>query len=155
MHLDHHRVLDAVDMSYLSQKAIMDEIDYVATRVGSLALSGFFGGATYATYKGFHRRNTALKAAASCAIVGTSLFAAERFANVVMREHIKDNSRLHLSSYAFGGVFGGAFNGLLYQNKPIRGMIVFVPFMLGIGIIELEIKRRGKKRFDELSRNRE
>ena len=128
----------------------MDEVDYVANRVGALALSGFFGGAAYATLKGFPRRVTALKAAASCAIVGTSLFAAERFANVMMRDQIKESSRLHLSSYAFGGIFGGALNGLLYQNQPIRGMVVFTPFMLGIGIIELELKRRRQIRFEEI-----
>mmetsp|Transcript_12399 Transcript_12399/g.31256 ORF Transcript_12399/g.31256 Transcript_12399/m.31256 type:complete len:132 (+) Transcript_12399:68-463(+) len=128
----------------------MDEVDYVANRVGALALSGFFGGAAYATLKGFPRRTTALKAAASCAIVGTSLFAAERFANVLMRDQIKESNRLYLSSYAFGGVFGGALNGLLYQNQPIRGMVVFTPFMLGIGIIELELKRRRQIRFEEI-----
>ena len=132
----------------------MDEIDYVANRVGSLAFSGFFGGAAYATYKGFPRKATALKVAASCAIVGTSLFTAERFANAAMRKNIKDSHRLHLSSYAVGGVFGGALNGFLYQNKPVRGMIVFAPFMLGIGIIELEVKRRKQKRYDALNQDR-
>lgn len=128
----------------------MDEIDYVANRVGILSLSGFFGGAAYATFKGFPRRATALKVAASCAIVGTSLFTAERFANAAMREHIKEENRLCLSSYAFGGVFGGALNGFLYQNKPIRGMAIFSPFMLGIGILELEVKRRRQKRCEEI-----
>lgn len=132
----------------------MDEVDYVANRVGLLAFSGFLGGAAYATFKGFPRRATALKAAASCAIVGTSLFAAERFANVALREQIKESNRLLLSSYAFGGVFGGALNGLLYQNQPLRGMFVFTPFMLGIGMIELELKRRKRERFNELHHDR-
>ena len=138
----------------------MDEVDSVANRVGALTLSGFFGGAAYATLKGFPRRATALKVAASCALVGTSLFTAERLANMVMRgEQIKGGSndqtqtRLTLSSYAFGGVFGGAMNGFLYQNKPVRGMMVFVPFMLGIGIIELELKRRKQRRLEELHQN--
>eukprot|EP00531_Pseudo-nitzschia_arenysensis_P019908 CAMPEP_0116126348 /NCGR_PEP_ID=MMETSP0329-20121206/6287_1 /TAXON_ID=697910 /ORGANISM="Pseudo-nitzschia arenysensis, Strain B593" /LENGTH=134 /DNA_ID=CAMNT_0003620431 /DNA_START=15 /DNA_END=419 /DNA_ORIENTATION=+ len=133
----------------------MDEIDYVASRVGAFALSGFFGGAAYATLKGFPRRATALKAAASCAIVGTSLFGAERLANMMMRDQIKESSRLNLSSYAFGGVFGGALNGLLYQNQPIRGMVVFAPFMLGIGMIELEIKRRRQLRVEQLYQERD
>lgn len=128
----------------------MDEIDYVANRVGLLGFSGFIAGAAYSIYKGLPRRATSLKVAASCAIVGTSLFTTERLANVSMREHINDSNRLHLSSYAFGGVFGGALNGLLYQNKPVRGMIVFAPLMLGMGIIELEVKRRKQKRFDQL-----
>ena len=131
----------------------MDEIDYVANRVGLLSFSGLLAGAAWATLKGFPRRAMSLKVAGSCAIVGTGLFAFERLANVAMRQHIKDSNQLHLSSYAFGGVFGGALNGLLYHNKPVRGMVVFAPFMLGIGIIELEVKRRKQKRFEELHRN--
>ena len=128
----------------------MEEVDYVADRVVSLGLSGFFGGAAYATVKGFPRRAMALKAGSSCAMVGTSLFTAERIANRAMRDDIKDERRLQLSSYAFGGVFGGALNGFLYQRQPIRGIVVFVPFMLGIGMIELEIKRMRLRRIDEL-----
>jgi hypothetical protein len=154
-----HHVLLFADLAGLEHKMnvfitrqpiIMDEIDYVANRVGLLSFSGLLVGAAWATLKGFPRRAMALKVAGSCAIVGTTLFTAERLANVAMREHIKESSRLHLSSYAFGGVFGGALNGLLYQSKPVRGMVVFAPFMLGIGIIELEVKRRKQKRFDEL-----
>ena len=132
----------------------MDEIDYVANRVGSMALSGFFCGSVYATYKGFPRRATALKVAASCAIVGTTLFTAERLANIAMREHIYDSRQLHLSSYAFGGVFGGSLNGLLYQNKPARGMLVFTPIMVGIGTLELEAKRIREERFNEIHGDR-
>jgi len=131
----------------------MDEVDSVANRVGALGFSGFFGGAAYATYKGFPRRATALKVAGSCALVGTSLFTAERLANVVMREQIQGDQRLTLSSYAFGGVFGGALNGFLYQNKPGRGMLVFVPFMLGIGIIELKLKRMKQRRLEEIQQS--
>ena len=131
----------------------MDEIDYVANRVGAFSLTGFLGGAAYATFKGFPRRATALKAAASCAIVATSLFGAERLANVAMKDQIKEENRLLLSSYAFGGIFGGSLNGLLYQNQPIRGMVVFTPFMLGIAFIELEMKRRRQMRVEELYKN--
>mmetsp|Transcript_6925 Transcript_6925/g.14713 ORF Transcript_6925/g.14713 Transcript_6925/m.14713 type:complete len:135 (-) Transcript_6925:1588-1992(-) len=129
----------------------MDDVDFAANRVGTMALAGFFSGAAYATYKGFPRRSSALKAGASCALVGTSLFAAERLANIAIRDRIiKDERRLTLSSYAFGGIFGGALNGFLYQRQPIRGMVVFAPFMLGIGMIELELKRRKQKRLEEL-----
>jgi len=131
----------------------MEEVDYVANHVGVLTLSGFFSGAAYATYKGFSRRQTALKVAASCTLVGTSLFGAERLANIFLRERIKSDQRLTLSSYTFGGVFGGGLNGFLYQKQPIRGMIIFVPFMLGMGMIELELKRKKQKRIEELQRS--
>ena len=46
---------------------VMNEVDSVANRVGLFTVTGFLGGAAYATYKGFPRRSTALMAAASCA----------------------------------------------------------------------------------------
>lgn len=133
----------------------MDEFDYVANRVGIFAVSGFFSGAAYAAFKGFPRRQIALRVAASCGCCATTLFASERLANVSLREFIgtdinKNDTRLTLSSYAFGGVCGGSLNGFLYQKQPVRGMIVFVPVMVGIGMLELEFKRRKQKRKEEI-----
>eukprot|EP00536_Pseudo-nitzschia_multiseries_P009849 jgi/Psemu1/201788/e_gw1.286.76.1 len=129
----------------------MDDVDFAANRVGTMTLAGFLGGAAHATFKGFPRRASALKAAASCALVGTSLFTAERMANVAMRDQIEDDRRLTLSSYAFGGIFGGAINGFLYQKQPLRGMAIFTPFMLCVGMFELELKLRKQQRLEELS----
>ena len=129
----------------------MDEVDSVANRVGLLTFSGFFSGAAYAAFKGLPRRTTALKVAGSCAMVGTSLFGAERLANIYLRERIKGNEqRLTLSSYAFGGVVGGGINGFLYQKQPIRGMMISVPLMLGMGMIELGMKRKKQQRIEEI-----
>mmetsp|Transcript_29896 Transcript_29896/g.49627 ORF Transcript_29896/g.49627 Transcript_29896/m.49627 type:complete len:140 (-) Transcript_29896:59-478(-) len=131
----------------------MDEVDHVANRVGLCTVTGFFGGAAYATFKGFPRRATALKAAASCALVATSLFGTERIANVALREYVipkDDEQRLTMTSYAFSGVFGGGLNGYLYQKKPLRGMFYFVPLMLGAGILELEWNRRKRAKIEEL-----
>jgi hypothetical protein len=129
---------------------MMEEVDHVANRVGLGTLTGFFCGAAYATVKGFPRRATALRAAASCAIVGTALFSTERIANIAFRNQIHDETRLTLTSYAFSGVFGGALNGYMYQKKPLRGMFYFVPVMLGIGMMELSWEKRKIARMQEL-----
>jgi hypothetical protein len=130
---------------------ILEEIDHVANRVGMCALTGFFGGAAYATFKGFPRRATSLKAAASCAIVATSLFGTERIANILLRHQIHNNEyQLTLSSYAFAGVVGGGLNGYLYQKKPLRGMFYFIPLSLCIGMIELDWTKRKEERIREL-----
>lgn len=129
----------------------MNEVDNVANRVGICTIAGFFGGAAYATYKGSAPRSTALKAAASCAIVATSLFGTERLANIVLRGQIHSEQRLTLTSHAFAGIFGGGLNGYLYQHKPLRGMFWGVPVMLGVAAIELEFQRRKQKRIQELS----
>ncbi|VEU44570.1 unnamed protein product [Pseudo-nitzschia multistriata] len=142
-------------------RSFMDDVDHAAQRVGAMTLAGFLGGAAHAAFKGFPRRAAALGAASSCALVGTSLFALERVASVAMRENnrndksdeeldARDDWRSTLSSHAFGGVFGGALNGYLYHRQPLRGMIAFTPFMLFIGMIEVEAKKRKQQRLDEL-----
>jgi hypothetical protein len=130
----------------------MEEIDHVANRVGICALTGFFSGAAYATFKGFPRRATSLKAAASCAIVGTSIFGIERIANILLRNQIIPNNevQLALSSYSFAGAAGGGLNGYLYQKKPLRGMFYFIPGSLCIGMLELEWTKRKQARIREL-----
>jgi hypothetical protein len=130
---------------------MMNEIDKVAHRVGVCTITGFFGGAAYGTYKGFPRRATALKVAASCAIVATSLFGTERIGNLLLRDHIPGDRRLTLTSYAFAGIVGGGLNGYLYQRKPLRGMFWGIPVMLGVAFLELEFQRRKQNRIQELA----
>ena len=134
----------------INYHTIMREVDYVANRVALCTLSGFFGGAAYATFRGYPRRSTSLKIAGSCAIVATSLFASERLANVALRASgmipPQDDTRLTLSSYAFGGIVGGGLNGYLYQKQPARGMLVFLPVMLCVAGLELDWKRQKAER---------
>jgi hypothetical protein len=135
--------------------SVMTEVDHVANRVGLWTLTGFLGGAAYATFKGFPRRSTSLKVAGSCAIVATSIFGTERVANIVLREYgglqpEKDVTRLTLTSYAFAGIAGGGLNGYLYQKKPLRGMFYFVPLMMCVAVMELDWKHRKEARRKEV-----
>lgn len=131
------------------------DFDHAANRMTTTALLGFFGGAAYATFKGLPRGPTASKTGFSCALVATSLFGAERVANIALREYgnmdlVNDRTRLTLSSHVFAGIVGGGLNGYLFQKKPLRGMFYFLPIMMCVGGIELEWQRRKEMRAAEL-----
>jgi hypothetical protein len=128
----------------------MEHVDRVAARVSLGALTGLFGGAVYATLKGFPRRATSLKVAGSFALVGTALFGLERIAYVAMQDQMESERRLILTSHAFAGVFGGGLNGHLYQKKPLRGMFYFIPIMIGIAFLELGWEEKKQQRLKTL-----
>jgi broad specificity phosphatase PhoE len=146
-------------VSVINFDSVMKEVDHVANRVGLCTLAGFFGGAAWATVKGFPRRSTALSAGGSCAIVATSLFATERLANAALRSTVmpspEEETRLNLSSYAFSGIVGGGLNGYLYQKKPARGMFVFVPLMFCVAGLEMDWKRRKEARMRQIQDSNE
>jgi hypothetical protein len=128
----------------------MDHVDRVASRVSTGALAGFVGGVAYGTFKGLPVGPTALKVAASFAIVGTALFVPERAAYVAFASQTNNERGLILTSHAFAGVFGGGLNGYFYQKKPLRGMFYFVPMMMAIGFLELGWEEKKKQRIQSL-----
>lgn len=129
----------------------MDQVDRVAHRVSLCSVMGFIGGLSYATFKGLPQRTTALKAAGSCAIVGTALFGTERIAFVALQSQIQNERHLVVTSHAFSGVIGGGMGGYLYQKKPFRGMFFFVPIMLSVGYLELAWDEKRKARRQEFT----
>ena len=129
----------------------MEHVDHAAARVSLGALTGLIGGMSYATFKGLPFRSTSLKVAGSLALVGTSLFGAERLAFVSMEGQIENERRRVLTSHAFAGVFGGGLNGYLYQKKPLRGMFYFIPIMMGFGFLELAWEQKKLKRIQALA----
>lgn len=133
----------------------MDQVDVVASRVSLCAAAGVVGGVIYATYAGFPLRSVAIRAGVSSAIVGTVLFGAERLAYNAMKDQINGERRKVLTSHAFSGVLGGGLNGYLYQKKPLRGMFVFIPVMLGIGGLELLWEDTKQARRDQMRKENE
>lgn len=129
----------------------MENIDRVANRVSLCALTGLFGGATFATYKGFPLRSTAIKVASSCAIVGTAMFGAERLAYITMKDQIDSERRKILTSHASSGLFGGGLNGYLYHKRPLRGIFFFLPMMVAVGFLELAWEQKKRARIQELN----
>jgi hypothetical protein len=129
----------------------MEHVDRVAARVSFCTLAGLFGGATFAVWKGFPKRATSLKVAGSCALVSTVLFGMERLAYVALESQINDNERrLMLTSHVFAGVAGGGLNGYLYHGKISRGMLFFLPIMLGSTFAELQWEKNKKLRLQEI-----
>lgn len=127
----------------------MDHVDRAAHRVSLSALAGLLGGLTFATFKGLPQRATALKAASSCAIVGSAVFGAERLAYVVFEKEIDSRRRLLLTSHAFSGLAGGGLAGYLYQKRPLRGMFFFLPVMMGVGFFEILWEEKRELRIKE------
>lgn len=133
----------------------MDQVDIVASSVSLCAATGFVGGIIYGTYAGFPLRSVAIRAGGSCALVGTVLFGTERLAYNAMKDQISGERRKVLTSHAFSGVLGGGLNGYLYQKKPLRGMFVFIPVMLGVGGLELLWENTKQARRDQVRRENE
>lgn len=128
----------------------MEHVDRTASRVATSSFVGFAGGVAYATLRGYPVGPTSFRVGASFALVATSLFGTERIAYVAFKDYTQSERQLVLTSHAFSGVVGGGLNGYLYQKKPLRGMFYFVPFMLGVGFLELEFQRRKKLRQEAL-----
>jgi hypothetical protein len=139
----------------------MDEVDRVAHRVTLSALAGLLGGASLATLKGSSIPRNALSMATSCALVGTACFGFERLSNVAMRQTVlaaenstSDNnertSTLLYASHAIGGMVGGGITGALFQHRPIPGMILCTPLMLGIALAEQAFETARKERLSEM-----
>jgi hypothetical protein len=139
----------------------MDEVDRVAHRVTLSALAGLLGGASLATLKGSSIPRNSLSMATSCALVGTACFGFERLSNVAMRQIVlaaenntsdnnENTSTLLYASHAIGGMVGGGITGALFQHRPIPGMILCTPLMLGIALAEQAFETARKERLSEM-----
>lgn len=133
----------------------MDEVDRVAGRVSLAALSGLLGGAALATYKGHPLPKTSVFMAVSCALVGTACFGFERLSNVTLRQFVDANDdqsekRLFYGSHALGGMIGGGITGALFQRRPIPGMMLCTPIMIGVAFAEQKFEEERQKRLRQL-----
>ncbi len=146
---------------------IDDILDRIGNRVTVSTISGFLGGATYASYKGFPIVKTSASTAVSFALVSTACFVMERGANTILHrssallfdddsaDKVIDNNshydhNLLYGSHALGGLLGGCVVGFLFQGKPLAGALLLTPIMLGIGKIELSLEEYRRKRLRQL-----
>ena len=163
---------------------MIDEVlDHIGNRVTLSTILGIFGGATYASYKGFPIVKTSASTAVSFALVSTACFVMERGANAILHrssillvddagnDKETDNdflygdassafsasnihqTKLHYGSHAIGGIMGGCVVGFLFQGKPLAGALLLTPLMLGIGKIELSLDDYRTKRLRQLVGN--
>jgi hypothetical protein len=121
-------------------------LDHISARV---TLSGVIG-AILGTLHGMHRGHHILYRTAgltglSWAMVATACCGTERLAHAALPR--LDDRRIDLLlSHAVAGITGGSLLGYLYLRKPLRGVVFFVPAMMGIALIEDEfIKLRERK----------
>ena len=133
----------------------MDEVDRVAFRVSMAGLTGCVGGVSLATLKGYPMLQSAFTTATSCAMVGTACFGFERLANVAMRKVVDTRDEqtktiVFYASHAIGGMIGGAITSTLFQRRPLPGMILCTPLMLGVAFAELSFEAERQKRLEEM-----
>jgi hypothetical protein len=94
--------------------------------------------------------------AASFAMVGTACFGLERLSNVIMRQvHVENNDNeqkqmTFYASHAIGGMAGGGITAAIFQQRPIPGMILCTPLMLGIALAEQMFEAAREKRLQEM-----
>lgn len=136
----------------------MDEVDRVAGRVSLAAMAGLLGGVALATYKGHPLLKTSVSVAASCALVGTACFGFERLSNLALRQIIIVNNntdeqtqqRVFYASHAIGGMIGGGITGALFQRRPLPGMALCVPLMVGVAYAEEKYAEERQERLRQL-----
>mmetsp|Transcript_4019 Transcript_4019/g.10605 ORF Transcript_4019/g.10605 Transcript_4019/m.10605 type:complete len:170 (-) Transcript_4019:546-1055(-) len=130
---------------------IMQHVDRVASRVSLMCVAGLVAGATGAAVAGYPRRATALKVAMSLGMVSTSVLVLERIAYVGLAPMMpNEEKRRFRTSHAFGGVFGGAVNGYLYQRRPMRGIVLFAPLMLAVSQMEIMYDEQRNRRIQQI-----
>lgn len=131
---------------------IMETVDHISARVAFFGCLGGAAGALGALYSGFPMLRFVGMTGGSMAMISTACFTSERLAafaidNVMdpqMRN--RDSWEFTLTTHAVGGFAAGALLGGLYSGKPARGMALFVPFMLAIGV--------GEQLFEEMKQER-
>ena len=60
-----------------------------------------------------------------------------------------ERTRLFMS-HGMGGAVGGSLCGGLFKGRPLPGMLMLTPIMLGIAYGELRLQEYKKKRIKEL-----
>eukprot|EP00538_Stauroneis_constricta_P014262 CAMPEP_0119562072 /NCGR_PEP_ID=MMETSP1352-20130426/19440_1 /TAXON_ID=265584 /ORGANISM="Stauroneis constricta, Strain CCMP1120" /LENGTH=125 /DNA_ID=CAMNT_0007610417 /DNA_START=51 /DNA_END=428 /DNA_ORIENTATION=+ len=118
-----------------------------------MTLAGLVGGGIGAVLSGYPKRATALKVAMSFGLVSTTLFGMERLAYVGLSQYGPEKmseNRLLRTSHAFSGVFGGAINMGLYQGRPLVGVVMFLPIMMGVSQIEIMVQEERRRRIQQL-----
>jgi len=145
----------------------MDQIDRVTDRVCLATLVGLIGGAATATYRGTPIAKSGISVAGTCALIGTACFGLERVSYFVLEQtsllgnissdtaNSKDtnssnnNTNAMYASHTIGGITGGGIVGGLFHKRPMSGMLVFTPIMVGIAYAELQLQDARQQRLQE------
>jgi len=146
----------------MNSQQLFETFDHVTHRVSSSAASGMFLGASFATLKGLPLPQTTLSMASSFALASTASFIPERIffrtsfyfvprhsTTFIDSTEKLEKTRLYIS-HGLGGIVGGGITGGLFNGKPLSGIMLITPLMLGIAYSEIQIQEYKRKRIKEL-----
>lgn len=127
-------------------------LDYISARVTLAGLVGAALGTLHGMHQGHHiLYRTAGLTGLSCAMVATACCGTERLAHAAL-PRLRDRRIDLLCSHAVAGITGGSLLGYLYLRKPVRGVVFFVPAMMGIALLEEEFLKLRERKQEEASR---
>jgi hypothetical protein len=128
----------------LNELAESDEnfLLHISNRVCISSFLAAFNGGIHGMYKGHPAARSAYLSASSTAMCASALFTVERLAayGIAAATGSDPNSRepfFLLQTHAIGGILGGAQAGYTYTQKPLRGVLIFLPLMIGIAGLEM------------------
>ncbi len=156
----------------------MNTIDHITYRVTFSTTVGMLVGASYSTLQGLPLPKTTLSIASSFALASTACFIPERMFYhasfyVVPKIQLEpptakmsDDTKVDLisesggssfyermrlyTSHGLGGIVGGSVSGGLFKGRPIQGVMLLTPMMLGAAYGEMKLQDYKKKRIAEL-----
>ena len=180
IHSTHHLQVEGIRSTYyphinqpvqypnkMNNSQFMQTIDHITNRVTACTTTGLIIGASLATFKAMPLPQTTITMASSFALASTACFIPERIfyhasfyikprkwtpqdedsdSNGLEKE---DQIRL-FASHGLGGAAGGGIVGGLFKGKPLPGIMMMTPIMLGVAYGELKLEEYKKKRIKEL-----
>lgn len=122
------------------------ELDHVSIRVGLGIINGVFWGSSYAILKGHHPfTRIAIPSGISCALISTACFGMERLVHigyVLPRRYSQEIGSVwhpkkeRYVSHVLSGVMAGGLLGGIYKQRPLSGVLLFTPLMVGVAFVE-------------------
>mmetsp|Transcript_22090 Transcript_22090/g.25552 ORF Transcript_22090/g.25552 Transcript_22090/m.25552 type:complete len:146 (-) Transcript_22090:69-506(-) len=142
----------------------MDQIDHISNRLTVSTITGLVAGSSIATYKALPLPRTSLSVAATFALASTACLIPERIFyemsfNVIEKrcdeiekdhDYFSMEKRRIFASHIAGGVIGGGICGGLYQKRPMGGIALFIPIMIGVAFAENYVSDLRKQRLNEI-----
>lgn len=133
-------------------------LDHATYRVTYSTFTGVIVGLCFGTFKGLPLGSTTISMASSFALASTACFIPERifylssFGVKPKGSEEEERKRLYMS-HCVGGAVGGSVSGGLFRGKPLAGMFLLTPAMIGIAYGELRLQEYKKMRLEELKRS--
>ena len=145
-------------MNDSSSSLFFPGLDHATSRVTCTTFTGVLVGLCFGTYKGLPLGPTTISMASSFALVSTACFIPERICylssfNIKPFGSEEEESRRLYMSHCVGGGVGGAVSGSLFRGKPLAGVFLLTPLMIGVAYGELRLQEYKRVRLEEITRS--